>query len=231
MTALLPTETRSLALADRSINIEIFSPRDAKTAPGILYLHDIFGLRDWCREDAADLAAKGYLVWLPDLYSGQRRQYCIKQIFREAGRNNRANNPLNTEIHHLLDSLKADAQCNGKLGMTGACLTGGFVLQMAKRDDMLAPVVYHHSFGLQGSGLPNNESSDSITRLQGHWAKKDIFCPAKRRNQLINELGDRVDAHLYNMPHGFRSLSRNYPEAPLVWTRTLQFFDQHLMNH
>lgn len=230
MNSLKPNAETRISVADRHIKVEIFSPDSAEPAPGILYLHDIFGLKDWCREDARELASRGYAVWVPDLFSGDFRSYCVKQIFRELGRNNHDNNPLNQEIHRLLDALKSDSRCNGKLGMIGACLTGGFVLQMAKRPDMVAPVVYHHSFGLQGSGLPKNESTDTITRLQGHWSKKDIFCPARRRNQLIKELGNRVEAHLYDMPHGFRSLSRHHAEAPLAWERTLRFFDDHLFN-
>ena len=222
-------QLRQLQLPGRSIDVEVYMPESSEAAPGILLLHEIYGLVDWYRKDAEDLARRGYLVYVPDLYSGKARQYCIRSMVHAAGRNNRADSPLKAEIDSLLDTLKADPLCNGRLGMLGACLTGGFVLQMAKREDMLAPVLYHHSLGLQGSGVPDNESLDEVRVLQGHWSKLDPFCPSKRRNRLLDELGDRVEAYLYNMPHGFRSLSRSLPESNLVWQRTLEFFERELL--
>jgi carboxymethylenebutenolidase len=222
---------RQLELPERRIKLEVYRPVNKQAAPGILLLHELYGLLDWYREDAADLARRGYLVYVPDLYTDGARRYCIRAMVHSAGRNNHADSPLNLEVHALLDALKSDPGCNGRMGMLGACLTGGFVLQMAKRTDMLAPVVYHHSLGLQGSGVPERESLDSVRKLQGHWSRIDPFCPAKRRQQLIDTLGDRLEAHLYNMPHGFRSISRGLPGSKIVWDRTLAFFDRELRSN
>lgn len=221
-------ELKKLTVGNREINVEVYAPTGKTPVAGILLLHELFGLLDCYREDAADLAARGYLVYVPDLYAGNPVRYCIRAMVNAAGLENRADNPLNLEINDLVDQLKADARCNGRLGILGACLTGGFVLQMAKRDDMLAPVVYHHSLGLRGSGVPKSESLDNVKRLQGHWAKIDPLCPASRRNALQAELGDRLERHEYNMPHGFRSVSRGLPQSKVVWQRTLEFFDKHL---
>lgn len=221
-------EVKKLTVGDRKINVEVYAPANKKPTAGILLLHELFGLIDCYREDAADLAERGYLVYVPDLYSGNPLRYCIRAMVSAAGMQNRADNPLNLEINDLVDQLKADPLCNGRLGILGACLTGGFVLQMAKREDMLAPVVYHHSLGLKGSGVPANESLDGVKVLQGHWARIDPLCPASRRNKLQAQLGDRLERYEYNMPHGFRSVSRGLPESKIVWQRTVEFFDKHL---
>jgi len=81
---------------------------------------------------------------------------------------------------------------------------------------------------LEGAGIPKSESLDGIKILQGHWSNVDPFCPAAKRNKLIDGLGDRVEAYTYNMPHGFRSLSRSLPDSKIVWERTLAFFDREL---
>jgi len=222
-------EQTQLNIGTRKIDVEIYAPSNQQPVAGILLLHELFGLLDCYREDAADLAERGYLVYLPDLFSGNPIRYCIRAMVTAAGMQNKSSNPLNQEIHDLVDHLKADPRCNGRLGILGACLTGGFVLQMAKRDDMLAPVVYHHSLGLQGSGVPNNESLDNVKVLQGHWAKVDPLCPTSRRNKLQAQLGDRLERYEYNMPHGFRSVSRHLSDSKLVWERTLEFFDKHLV--
>ncbi len=222
--------TTTLSLPERELQLEIHAPATGKPAPGILYLHEIFGLLDVYRKDAEELAARGYLVYLPDMFSGGAARYCVRAMVSAAGRRNEATSGPNREVGAILDALKADPRCNGKLGMIGMCLTGGFVIQSAMRPDMLAPVVYHHSLGMEGAGVPREEEAglDRIQRLQGHWSRVDPFCPAARRDRLIRKLGDRVDAHIYNIPHGFRSGSRMSKASKLAWERTLGFFDQHL---
>lgn len=222
-------EIKTITLPTRQIEVEVYaSASSSEKAPAILLLHELFGILDVYREDAQDLADRGYLVYVPNLFSGGAVKYCIRAMVSKAGRINAADSEVNQEIHVLLDALKADPRSNGRLGMLGQCLTGGYVIQMAKREDMLAPVVYHHSLGIQGAGVPKKESLDEVRILQGHWATVDPFCPATKRNKLIQELGDRVEAYTYNMPHGFRSVSRGLPEAKVVWQRTVEFFDREL---
>ena len=222
-------EIKTITLPTRQIEVEVYAPaQTSEKLPAILLLHELFGILDVYREDAQDLADRGYLVYVPNLFSGGAVKYCIRAMVSKAGRINAADSEVNQEIHVLLDALKADPRSNGRLGMLGQCLTGGYVIQMAKREDMLAPVVYHHSLGIQGAGVPNNESLDEVRILQGHWATVDPFCPATKRNKLIQQLGDRVEAYTYNMPHGFRSVSRGLPEAKVVWQRTIDFFEREL---
>ena len=222
-------EIKTITLPTRQIEVEVYAPaQTSEKLPAILLLHELFGILDVYREDAQDLADRGYLVYVPNLFSGGAVKYCIRAMVSKAGRINAADSDVNQEIHVLLDALKADPRSNGRLGMLGQCLTGGYVIQMAKREDMLAPVVYHHSLGLQGAGVPNKESLDEVRILQGHWATVDPFCPATKRNKLIQQLGDRVEAYTYNMPHGFRSVSRGLPEAKVVWQRTVDFFEREL---
>ena len=222
-------EIKTITLPTRDIEVEVYAPAEkSEKVPAILLLHELFGVLDVYREDAQDLADRGYLVYVPNLFSGGAGKYCIHAMVSKAGRINAADSDVNQEIHVLLDALKADPRSNGRLGMLGQCLTGGYVIQMAKREDMLAPVVYHHSLGIQGAGVPKKESLDDIRILQGHWSTVDPFCPATKRNKLINQLGDRVEAYTYNMPHGFRSVSRGLPEAKVVWQRTLDFFEREL---
>ena len=222
-------EIKIITLPTRQIEVEVYAPaQSSEKTPAILLLHELFGILDVYREDAQDLADRGYLVYVPNLFSGGAVKYCIRAMVSKAGRINAADSEVNQEIHVLLDALKADPRSNGRLGMLGQCLTGGYVIQMAKREDMLAPVVYHHSLGIQGAGVPKKESLDEVRILQGHWSSVDPYCPAKRRNQLIEQLGDRVEAYIYNMPHGFRSLSRGLPDSKLVWQRTVDFFEREL---
>ena len=134
--ALAPTEAITVNAHGRDIDVEVYRPESGEPAAGILMLHELFGVLDAYREDAVDLANRGYLVWLPNMFTGGAVKYCVRAIVMASGRNNHGDSGVNREVHDLLDALKDDAGCNGKLGMIGMCLTGGYVLNMALRESM-----------------------------------------------------------------------------------------------
>jgi carboxymethylenebutenolidase len=230
-------ERRSViaGLRRRSIEVEIYTPDPAAHGPGpwpgVLLLHEMFGLNSNVRADARDLARAGYLVAAPDLYgaAGMRR-YCMRMVFTAEALANRGDSELVQEVHACLDDLKADPRCNGKLGMIGMCLTGGFALQMARRDDMAAPVVFHHGFGMRDGGLPDAEASDVKHTVLGLFAEQDrVACPRARVDRLQEVLGDRLEATIYpGVGHGLRSAFRYTPQGAQAWQRTLDFFAEHL---
>jgi carboxymethylenebutenolidase len=151
-------------------------------------------------------------------------------FFSPAALAGRADVPALDEVHDCLDALKEDPRCDGKLGMIGMCLTGGFVLQMARRTDLAAPVVFHHSFGVRGAGIPEQDAADVKHTVLGHFGELDrVVSPKSRALALKQVLGDRLDARFYdNVGHGLRSTFRYTPEAQAAWDATLDFFASHL---
>src|SRR6185312_8125226 len=60
----------SIKNGDRTVQAFIVYPEVSHKAPVIVLIHEIFGLSDWARSMADDLAAQGYIVIAPDLLSG-----------------------------------------------------------------------------------------------------------------------------------------------------------------
>ena len=54
----------------RVVTTYVVYPEVAKKAPVVLLIHEIFGLSDWAKLMADEIAAKGYIVLAPDLLSG-----------------------------------------------------------------------------------------------------------------------------------------------------------------
>lgn len=214
----------------RTIRGELYVPQGDGPWPGVVLLHELFGLNSHVRADARSLARHGYLVLAPNLYSGSARSYCMKMVFSPQAQQNRGDFAPTQEVHRCLDFLKTEPLCNGKLGMIGMCLTGGFVLQMARRDDLTAPVVFHHSFGTRGGGMPSDEAADVKHTILGHFAELDArFCPKARVDKLKADLGDRLIVNMYDgVGHGLRSVFRHTPQGAEAWERTLAFFAEHL---
>jgi carboxymethylenebutenolidase len=217
------------AIGGRSIDVEYYRPTGTGPWPGVLLLHEMFGLTSHVRADARALAREGYLVMAPNLYTGGMGRYCMKFFFSAAALANRSDTPQAAEIHELLDRLKAEADCNGRIGMIGMCMTGGFVLQMARRGDIDAPVVFHHGFGVRGSGIADADAAEIDVLVQGHFAGDDRVCPRAKVEALARQLGERLEVNVYDgVGHGLRSAFRHTPQSDEAWQRTLGFFQEQL---
>ena len=55
---------------DRTVQAYVVYPETKQKVPVIIVIHEIFGLSDWARSVADDLAAHGYIAIAPDLLSG-----------------------------------------------------------------------------------------------------------------------------------------------------------------
>lgn len=72
-TRTLPVETRSTSYrrGDVEVPVLVARPKGKARYPGVLFVHGRRGLDDWNRLHAVRLAARGFLVYAPDLYTGR----------------------------------------------------------------------------------------------------------------------------------------------------------------
>ena len=87
--------------------------------PGVVVLHEIFGLDDAIRAHADRMAAMGYLALAPDLMAWGSRMQCIVAAFRSLRTGSgRAFDDIARSRQWLLD----DPRCAGDVGVIGFCL-------------------------------------------------------------------------------------------------------------
>src|SRR5580658_6512288 len=55
---------------DRTVHCWVVYPEVKNPAPAVLVIHEIFGLTDWARNAADEVAAAGCIAIAPDLLSG-----------------------------------------------------------------------------------------------------------------------------------------------------------------
>jgi carboxymethylenebutenolidase len=98
--------------------------------PGVVVIHEAFGLTADIRRTADEFAARGYLALAPDLYDGKSWIRCIRSAFQQvrAGRGRAF-----TAIDAARGFLAGRDDCTGKTGVIGFCLGGGFALMCAPR--------------------------------------------------------------------------------------------------
>ena len=99
--------------------------------PGVVVIHEAFGLNADIRGKADQMAAHGYVALAPDLYEHKAWIRCVRNAFtqlraqsgpgvRDAGRG------------AVFPGRRAD--CTGRTGVIGFCMGGGFALLCATRD-------------------------------------------------------------------------------------------------
>ena len=133
----------------RAVQAFVVYPEVSHKAPVIVMIHEIFGLTDWAKEMADELAAQGYIVVEPDLLSGFGSNGGGSDAF--AGQDERVKAVSQLDHAGVLADLDAAADyaktipaANGKLAVIGFCWGGTQSFAFAAhRKDLNAAFVFY----------------------------------------------------------------------------------------
>ena len=106
------------------------APAGAGPWPGLVVVHEAFGLDDEMRAHAGRLAGMGFLALVPDLFARGRPAVCLARTLAAL---RKGQGQAFDDIDATRASLLADARCTGAVGVIGFCLGGGFALVLAGR--------------------------------------------------------------------------------------------------
>jgi carboxymethylenebutenolidase len=98
--------------------------------PGVVVIHEAFGLNDDIRQKADQFASHGYLALAPDLYQGKNWIRCVVSAFRQV---RAGSGPAFEALDAARGFLAARDDCSGRTGVIGFCMGGGFALLCAPR--------------------------------------------------------------------------------------------------
>ena len=207
--------------------------------PGVVVVHDVFGLGDDMREQADWLAAAGYLAVVPDLYEGKSPVRCVKSVFAQMQAQHGA---VFDQIEAARGWLGTQADCTGTVGVIGYCMGGGFALLEAGRpgwsaasinygmvpanlDDVLAgacPLV--GSYGGRDRNLPG-----AAAKLETAAAAAGIVHDVKEYPQARHAFINRIAVASPLVPLlKVVGVGYNHPAAADAKRRILAFFQTYL---
>ncbi len=189
---------------DRTIKAFIVYPEvKAKTA-AVLVVHEIFGLSDWARELADEIAAAGYIAIAPDLLTEPGKD---AQRYPDQDAAVKAVSALQTpQVMADLDAAAAYAAklpaCNGALAVTGFCWGGGRSFQYANHNPKLKASYVFYGPGPEGKA----EAANIKCPVYGFYAEEDarIGATVSPTAELMKSLGKTYEPVTYaGAGHGF----------------------------
>ena len=136
---------------DRTVQAFVVYPEVKAKAPVVILIHEIFGLSDWAKEMADELAAQGFIVVAPDLLSGFGPNGGGSSEFPDQDATVKAVSGLDPDVvtadlDAAADYAKHLPAGNGKIAVTGFCWGGGKSFAFAtRRKDLSAAFVFYGS--------------------------------------------------------------------------------------
>jgi carboxymethylenebutenolidase len=230
------TRTEQIETTDGAMGAHVALP-EAGSGPGIMLIHEIFGVNDYIRDSAQRLAELGYVALAPDLF--WRTQPGLELPNDDEGMRagmaavQKLDFPAAVgDLIAALDALRALPEVtDARAGVLGFCLGGSFAYQVAVNGDPDVAVVYY------GSTIPDAlEDADRITcPMIMHWGGADQFIAREQVDAVaaMAETHDNIECHIHEgAGHAFdnhRSERFYVPDASAAaWELTAAFLAREL---
>jgi carboxymethylenebutenolidase len=233
-----PIEVR-VPLADgHSLQAELTLPDGSGPHPGVVVLHEAFGLTGDIRRICGRFAGAGYATLAPSLYSHGGRLQCLTRVMLDG---------LTTPRRGTLDDIEATRKVlaerpevdGHRVGVIGFCQGGGFALAFAARSDVRAAAVNY------GRVPKERRQVEGVCPVVASYGAEDGFLrrDPDRLERYLTELGVPHDVKVYDgVGHSFMNealpafMSRlppmkagySEPQAEDAWRRILAFFAEHV---
>ncbi|MCO5317127.1 MAG: dienelactone hydrolase family protein [Microthrixaceae bacterium] len=113
---------------DNGFDALIANPEGEGPWPGVVVIHDVFGMTDDLRGQCAWLAGAGFMAVAPNLYHRGNKVACVRQAFKDM---RARTGPTFNDIEATRSWLADQPSCTGRIGVIGYCMGGGFSLLLA----------------------------------------------------------------------------------------------------
>ncbi len=189
---------------ERTVRAFIVYPEVKKKATAVVLIHEIFGLSDWVRSMADQVAAEGYIAIAPDLLSGAGPNGGGTESLGggdgvRAAISKLPPEQVTADLNAVADYVKKLPAANGKVAVGGFCWGGGQTFRFAtNRADLAAAFVFY--------GPPAQDFSKITAPVYGFYGGNDarINATIPATQEAMKAAGKKYDPVTYEgAGHGF----------------------------
>lgn len=217
----------SFSLGKEQLPGYLARPEGSAKLPGLIVIHEAFGLNDDIKNITNRLAEQGYVALAVDLFAGRNRVMCMFRLFGGMMFNSLEHAGIQ-ELKAAMDFLSAQPGVDaGRLGAIGFCMGGSLAIAWSCTDDRLKAIAPFYSM--------NPRPIEAVKRacpVVGSYPERDLTTAAgKKLEEALSESKIPNDIKIYpGAGHSFFNAGRSFnPEAADdAWKRVLGFFSQHL---
>jgi carboxymethylenebutenolidase len=216
--------------------------------PGVVLIHDVWGLSDHTRDLTRRLAREGFAVLAVDLY---RRESEVKIENPGAWMRALSDPQALEDVQAAVDHLRSGPAAGRKVGVVGFCMGGMYALMAACQCRDLAAAVPFYGLLSHRHGILHDEAGLDPARkprepldyapslrcpLLAFFGDRDEFVPLDDVHQLEARLARaKPPSQVVVVPdvgHAFLNDTRpdayRPAEAQAAWQRSVAFLRQHL---
>jgi len=215
---------------DETVKGILYTPEGKGPFPGIVVIHEWWGLNDWVKEQASKLAGEGYAALAIDLYRGRVATTPDEahEIMRGVPED-RAKRDLEAAFQFLAaqPNVKKD-----RIGAIGWCMGGGYALDLALEEPKLAADVINYGH-LATDPAAISKINAPILGLFGALDRGITPDDVKAFGAALDKAGKKIDVTIYpDAGHAFENPNNKDGYRPAdaadAWSKTVNFLARTL---
>ncbi len=225
----MPISTSSVSIPGGTPNLNAYlaQPEGPGPHPGLVVIHEAFGLNDDIKSIAERFANAGYVSLAVDLFAKRNQVVCMFRFFGGSmfnSLNHGAINDLKVSLSFLETQPGVD---KNRLGAIGFCLGGNFAICWACTDARLKVVAPFYG----AAPRPLNALARSCPVVASYPAEDFTTKGAHEMDAILDTYKIPHEFKFYEgARHSFFSQGARHNEAAAqdAWVRTLAFFKQQI---
>ncbi|HTS59018.1 MAG TPA: dienelactone hydrolase family protein [Terriglobales bacterium] len=219
------SKTVSYQSGEDNVTGVLYAPDGKGPFPGIVVIHEWWGLNDWVKEQASKLADQGYVTLAVDLYRGK-----VATTPDEAHEIMRGvpEDRAQRDLHAAVEFLKAQTNVNKeRIGAIGWCMGGGYALDVALLEPSLrADVINYGHLATDPGSIAKIHAA--VLGIFGGQDKGISVDDVKKFEQALKQQGNQVEIVVYpDAGHAFENPNNKTgyrpDDAADAWKRTVNF--------
>lgn len=188
----ISTQTVTIGKREAKFSCYLARPGDEKPAPGIVLIHEWWGMNTWVKSQADRFARLGYVALAVDLYHGEVAKDAdhAHELMRGL-----ADERAVADMKAAFDYLSSPAFTKDKpIGVIGWCMGGGFALRLAIAEARVACTVVCY-------GKPVTDAQE-LKKIRGPvlgiWGATDRGIEVEPFKKALDEAGVKATHHIYS---------------------------------